>query len=354
MCFSKTVIFKRNHGYQVGWQCLNCCTYTTQMKRLHKRNDVTSCEITSITTVLSARNTKILPTMIIIEMQAIQIVNKSLAKEVVTLQNVCSTQQKELQMKDDKLKNLEQQYKPHNVRRRLKRKDTMIEKQKEQIKQQAQELKKTQQVVTKKLQDQLRYYKQKSAKVESDTSDSECEYCSELEDQIQQLQEENTELLEENAVLNEELCQLKSQSLITMVDGKYTEEVRLCVMELLALNVGINKVEPVIRAVLKLANVSCPQLPQHTAISDMLLEARALSQIQLAETLSVTEDNTLHSDGTTKFGQKYTSYQISTNDKALTLGVQVLDDKCITYCIPDGFFYFLITGSNIRGCPDNS
>ena len=29
-------------------------------------------------------------------------------------------------------------------------------------------------------------------------SDSECEYCGELEDQIQKLQEENTELLEEN------------------------------------------------------------------------------------------------------------------------------------------------------------
>ena len=160
-------------------------------------------------------------------------------------------------------------------------------------------------------------------KVESDTSDSECDYCGDLEDQIRKLQDKNDELLEENALLNEELCQLKSQSLVTMVDGKYTEEVRLCVMELLALNVGINKVEPVIRAVLRLVNVSCPQLPQHTAISDMLLEARALSQIQLAETLSVTENNTLHSDGTTKFGRKYGSYQISTSDKALTLGVQV-------------------------------
>ena len=94
-------------------------------------------------------------------------------------------------------------------------------------------------------------------------------------------------------------------------------------MELLAHNVGIKKVEPVIRAVLQLANMTCPHLPQHTAISDMLLEARALSQIQLAETLMVTENNTLHSDGTTKFGQKYSSYQIATNDKALTLGVQV-------------------------------
>lgn len=152
----------------------------------------------------------------------------------------------------------------------------MIYKQKEQIKQRTQELK------TNKLQDQIRYYKQKITKVESDTFDSYCEYCGEVEDQIQRLQDE---LLEENAFINEELCQLKSQSLTTMVDGKYTEEVWLCVMELLAYNVGINKVEPVIRAVLKLVNVTCPQLPQHT---DMLIEARALSQNQLAESLSFT------------------------------------------------------------------
>ena len=52
-------------------------------------------------------------------------VSKSLAKEVVTLHNniICSTQQKKLQMKDDKLKNLEQQYMLHNVCRRLQMKD---------------------------------------------------------------------------------------------------------------------------------------------------------------------------------------------------------------------------------------
>lgn len=100
--------------------------------------------------------------------------------------------------------------------------------------------------------------------MESDTSDSECQYCAELEEQIRKLQEENAELLEENAVLNEELCQLKSQSIVTMVDGKYTEEVRLCVVELLALNIGSNMVEPAIRTVLKLVDMSCTQLPLHT------------------------------------------------------------------------------------------
>lgn len=60
-------------------------------------------------------------------------------------------------------------------------------------------------------------------------------------------------------------------------------------MELLAhnINVGIKKVEPVIRAVLKFADVICQKLPQPTTISDMLLEGRVLSQIQLVEALTL-------------------------------------------------------------------
>lgn len=137
------------------------------------------------------------------------------------------------------------------------------------------------------------------------------------------LQSLNSDLLEENAALQEELTQLTSRTITTMVNGKYTEEVRLCVMDLLSHNVGIKRVEPIIRAVLKLANVTCHQLPQPTAISDMLLEGRVLSQIQLAETLTASENNTLHSDGTTKFGHKYSSFQVSMDDKSMTLGIQV-------------------------------
>ena len=109
------------------------------------------------------------------------------------------------------------------------------------------------------------------------------------------------------------------------IRDRYTEEVRQCIMELPAHNIGIKKVEPVIRAVLNLANVTCSQLPQHTAISDMLLEARALSQIQLAEALTVTENNTLHSDGTTKFGQKYSKPKCSRDQLKVMLLSQVCD-----------------------------
>ena len=258
-----------------------------------------------------------------IESEAIKAVNTALAKEVANLQSVCSVQQDQLDKKDDKIKRLEQ-YKPHNVRRRIQRREAVIVKQKEQIKQQSLELKGTHQEVTKKLRDQLRYYKQKSMKVEDqDEADDECEFCSTSANKVEELQMLYSDLLEENACLKEEITQHKTRTITTMVNGRYTEEVRLCVMDLLSHNVGIKKVEPVIRAVLQLANVTCHHLPQPTAISDMLLEGRVLSQIQLVETLTARENLTLHSDGTTKFGHKYSSYQVSTDDKSMTLGVQV-------------------------------
>ena len=98
-------------------------------------------------------------------------------------------------------------------------------------------------------------------------------------------------------------------------------------------NVGINQVEPIIRAVLRLAEIECDKLPKHTAISEML-ESRTLSQIQLTHTLTESDYNTPHSDGTTKFGHIYCGYQISTAERSLTLGLQVCAQTvCVCVCV---------------------
>ena len=204
----------------------------------------------------------------------------------------------------------------------MQRKDAKITKQKECIDRQAKELKHRDQQEAKRAKEQIRYYKQKCAQV-LDQSERECEYCKDLEEELAKLKSKNLELLEANAILHDELATLKSRKLVTYVDGKYTDRMRLCVMDILSHNVGINQIEPVIQAVLRLAELECDKLPQHTAISEMLLESRTLSQIQLAHTLTDTEYNTLHSDGTTKFGHKYCGYQISTAERSLTLGLQV-------------------------------
>ena len=86
-------------------------------------------------------------------------------------------------------------------------------------------------------------------------------------------------------------------------------------------NVAILQVVPVIQSVLKLAGVTCNRLPKRTAINDMLIEARALSQMQLAEVLTQEDHHTLHSDGTTKFGHTYLGYQGSTVHNTCTLGM---------------------------------
>ena len=107
-------------------------------------------------------------------------------------------------------------------------------------------------------------------------------------------------------------------------------------MELLSRNVGIRQVEPVIRAVMNMCKMSCDRLPQHSAIDDMLIEAiddmliesRSLCQIQLAETLIDSTHNPLHSDGTSKFGHKYTSFRLSTLEGSLSLGLQVGPKQC--------------------------
>ena len=104
------------------------------------------------------------------------------------------------------------------------------------------------------------------------------------------------------------------------MDGKYTDDVRICVMESLSRNVGIRQVEPVIRAMMNICKMSCDRLSQHTAIDDVLIESRSLCQIQVAEALTDSTHNTLHSAGTSKFGHKYTSFQVSTLEGSLSLG----------------------------------
>lgn len=94
-------------------------------------------------------------------------------------------------------------------------------------------------------------------------------------------------------------------------------------MELLSYNIGILKIEPVLQSVFKLLNIEYDRLPKRTTINEILIESRSLAHIQLAEALTTTTNNTLHSDGTSKFGHKYQSYQVATEEGSLTLGLQV-------------------------------
>ena len=89
---------------------------------------------------------------------------------------------------------------------------------------------------------------------------------------------------------------------------------------LLSSNVGVNHISGVIRDVLKLVNVSAEPLPSSSLLKQMIVEGRAVSLVQIGEAARH-NNNTLHYDGTTKFGRKYGSFQLSTEDEQLTISV---------------------------------
>ena len=57
------------------------------------------------------------------------------------------------------------------------------------------------------------------------------------------------------------------------MDGRFTDDLRIFVMDLLAINVVVRQIEPVIRAVMRMCKVNYDRLPQHTAKVDMLIES---------------------------------------------------------------------------------
>ena len=104
---------------------------------------------------------------------------------------------------------------------------------------------------------------------------------------------------------------------MTFEHGKYSDGVRQCCLELLSMNVGVKNVDPIIRIVLSnIAGTTVDRLPKYTTIVEMLPEMKALAYKQIAEKLLVSQQLTLNSDGTSKFGQHYGSFQVSTTQSS--------------------------------------
>ena len=98
-------------------------------------------------------------------------------------------------------------------------------------------------------------------------------------------------------------------------------DMRQCSMSLLALNVGINNVNPVITEVLKLVNKCPAKLPSYGTLQQMYAEGRSVSTAQIGEVAATAEGTTLHYDGTSKFGHKYIGFQLSSSEGQLTMSV---------------------------------
>ena len=260
--------------------------------------------------------------------EAVNTVNKSLATENAELRakilvgsNILLSRDKEITALKEKLRRLN----PHNMRRQLKRKNSKIANYNATIAHFKKEIKLSTHVQIKKFQDQVRYYIAKCELLTQRLKEAECDTDCTLESKIEQLKGEKIDLLHINAEYKDTIKELQSSNkkLTFYEKGKYTDDIRMCIMELLSHNVGILNVVPVIQSVLHMAGLEYDRLPKHTAINEMIVESRSLAQMQVAETLLQAPNATLHTDGTSKFGHKYMSYQVSTTEGSLTLGIQV-------------------------------
>ena len=149
-----------------------------------------------------------------------------------------------------------------------------------------------------------------------------------LKTEITQLHTSLDEKQSTSEQLRERLNEIDTKLLKTKEHKQlYLDNVRQRCLELLSLNVGIRQVEPVIRSVLKnIAGYEVNNLPQTGTLVRMYSEMKGLACQQVAEELSETTCLTLHSDGTSKFGQHYGSFQISAwfadgRSSAYTLGL---------------------------------
>ena len=145
-----------------------------------------------------------------------------------------------------------------NANKRLKRRDAKILEQERRIEEQEQLIAKYEtklfrtEANLKKLRLKLDRVNHRSAYWEAKTRDSRLEKnTAKLRAEMSSLKEEIASLHLTNAELNEAIQSVMSESDIsTFEDGKYTDDVRVCVYELLSLNVGVRNVAPIIRCVL--------------------------------------------------------------------------------------------------------
>ena len=128
-----------------------------------------------------------------------------------------------------------------------------------------------------------------------------------LKTEITQLHASLDEKQSGNEQLSEKLNEIDTKLLKTKEHKQlYLDNVRQCCL------VGIRQVEPVIRSVLKnVAGYEVDDLLKTGTLVRMYSELKGLAYQQVAEELSKITDLTLHSDGTSKFGQHYGSFQIS-------------------------------------------
>jgi E1A/CREB-binding protein len=151
-----------------------------------------------------------------------------------------------------------------------------------------------------------------------------------LQSEVKELGAKVESLNKENIDLNGLLKLLEDEEIVTFERGRYSNDIREVIMELLSLNVSMNKVNDVIKIVLKkLAKKRISKLPSVGTRSRFMSEALIIAQIQVsAEMLDSVEKDTgncLHGDGTTKYHRHFQNFQLtSKSGRMLSFGLSEL------------------------------
>ena len=142
-----------------------------------------------------------------------------------------------------------------------------------------------------------------------------------LTSNIYRLEQENVDLQE----VVQELMASNEENIMNFQGGKYIDDIRECCFELLSLNVGIRNIKHVINTVLKnIAHKSVDRLPSQTTLCNMMLECLTLAQAQLGEELTREDADcyTLQTDGTSKYGDHFGTYDVATDETTYHLGLR--------------------------------
>ena len=147
-----------------------------------------------------------------------------------------------------------------------------------------------------------------------------------FEDRIKILKEEVKLLETEKLESEEKLNEFINGTINLKYNGRYNDNVRAVYQDLVLSGVGVNNVQKIVETVLKnIVGVDVKCLPGSTFAKLMFIEARRLAQIQVAETLIEDFDqqaHTLHSDGTSKFGRHFGTFDVTTtNGQNMVLGI---------------------------------
>ena len=229
------------------------------------------------------------------------------------------------EMLEKKLSNLS----PKNMKKRMKTRENNIEKlgqENEKLKQENANLKEQNVNLTacnNDLEREKHRLNQKIRRLESKVAD-----CQEGSEKIKNLQKQDRGKNKEIAFLEnevEEIMEKEEEAIQTFENGRYTDDVRVAVYELLGMGVGANKVSKIIRTVLEcVGKMNVNRLPKATVIKYMATEQGMLAKGAAQKAIEdSTDDITLHVDGTSKKRKHFISYLASTSSGTFAMG---LDD----------------------------